>query len=165
MYHFGLRMGKRWFPRCYALVFRYRMYAKYLASGCIGAATDLLLLIAFTEVIGLHYMVSVVLAFIITFFVSFTLHKFWTFRDGSFDGIHGQAFLYFALATFNLVLNSLLVYFFAEIVALRMLGFQEVIAPIYLLAQALASIILALESFFMSKYVIFKNGKYNKPTQ
>ncbi len=136
------------------------MYAKYFVSGAAAAFVDLGLLFMLTEYGGLHYLFSVIGAFVVAFVVSFVLQKFWTFRDHSTEGIHGQLAMYLVIALINLGLNTLLVYVFADMVALHMLHFAKVTAPIYLSAQALASILLAVESFFVSRYIIFRKGNH-----
>ena len=110
-----------------------------------AAAVDLWLLYVLTEWLRLHYLLSAVLAFIVAFFVSFILQKFWTFGDHSTDKLHSQAALYFVVAALNLLLNTLLLYFFVDV-----MGFW------YIFAQILASGLIACESFFISRSFIFR---------
>ena len=117
---------------------------RYLVSGGSAAAVDLGLLYALTEWLGLHYLFSAALAFIVAFFVSFFLQKFWTFQDHSVERVRSQVALYFVIAVANLGLNTLLMYLFVEHLHLW-----------YLTAQVIVGALLACGSFFISKHIVF----------
>ena len=123
----------------YAQVFR------FLLSGGTALGTDLVLLYLFTDIFGIWYLISAVAAFILAFGVSFTLQKYWTFGDHSREGLHMQIGAYFLVAIINLTLNTLLVYIFVEWISLY-----------YILAQILASALIAIESFFIYQSFIFQ---------
>lgn len=118
---------------------------RFLFSGGISLGTDLVLLYIFTDIFGIWYLASAVAAFTLAFLVSFTLHKFWTFGDHSRDGIHMQMGTYFLVAIANLGLNTMLVFAFVEWVGVH-----------YLLAQVVASALIAIESFFVYQHFIFR---------
>ena len=122
----------------------YTKIIRFLISGGTSTGVDLAFLFFFTDVLGIWYLASAVAAFIIAFFVSFGLQKFWTFRDHSRDGMHAQAGIYFLVASGNLIFNTLLVYLFVERFGSH-----------YLLAQIVASLIIAGESFFVYQKFIF----------
>jgi glycosyltransferase involved in cell wall biosynthesis/putative flippase GtrA len=118
---------------------------RYLFSGGTAAFTDLALLYVFTDVFGMWYVLSSILAFIISFGVSFILQKFFTFQDHGTDGVRGQALVYLLVTSFNLGLNTALVF-----ALVHYAGFH------YMFAQILASIIIAVESFVVYGLFIFK---------
>ena len=127
---------------------RYPAYTKifrFLLSGGIALGTDLFFLFLFTDIFGVWYIASAVVAFILACGVSFILQKFWTFGDNSREGIHMQMGVYFFVAVINLALNTLLVYVFVERADLH-----------YLFAQAVASALIAVESFFIYQRFIFQ---------
>lgn len=126
---------------------RYQRLLRYLAAGGIAATVDLGLLYVFTDIFFIHYLTSAIFAFILTFFISFTLQKFWTFQDRSTHKVHAQALTYLAVALMNLAINTLLMYVLVDILAVWYLG-----------AQFLASGLIAFESFFVSRYFIFHGG-------
>jgi putative flippase GtrA len=117
---------------------------RFLLSGGAALGTDLVFLYLFTDIFGIWYLVSSVLAFVLAFVVSFSLQKFWVFGDSSHDGIQKQASIYFVVAIINLFLNTFLVYEFVEQFKL-----------FYLLAQIAASALIAIESFFVYQHFIF----------
>ncbi len=134
----------RYVPSCAVHLRKRSRLIRFLASGGTAAFVDLGLLYLFTEWWGFHYLASAILAFIFAFIVSFFLQKFWTFQDDSVDKVHAQVAIYFGVAVFNLLLNTALMYFFVDI-----LGWW------YMAGQFVASGLLAIESFFVSRYFIF----------
>ena len=114
-------------------------------SGCLGAASDLGLLVFFKEVFGFHYLAAATLAFALAFFVSFFLQKFWTFGHSNMEAWKKQMALYLGVAVFNLGLNAVLMYIFVQ-------GFNIW----YFWAQILAGGSIALVSFTVYRRLIFK---------
>ena len=123
----------------------YSQVIKYIISGGTAAVVDITLLILFTEVFGWWYLVSAITAFIIAFGISFTLQKFWTFRDHATENIHVQASMYLVVSAVNLGINTLLMYFFVDIFGIW-----------YVVSQILAGGLIALSSFFIYKKLIFR---------
>ena len=119
-------------------------FFRYLASGGMAAFVDFGLLYLFTDICRIHYLTSAVIAFVLTFFVSFFLQKFWTFQDDSVAKVHTQAVVYFGIAVASLVLNTLLMYLFVDWLHLW-----------YMAAQFIASGLLACATFFISRDFIF----------
>ena len=132
-------------PRTHEVVWKYRFVGKYIVAGGTAATTNLLFLYFFTAVVGLWYVFSAVLAFIIAFVVSFCLQKFWTFEDHSTESVHAQAAFYLVVATINLCLNTALIYVLVEYFAIH-----------YLLAQIMTGTVIACESFFVYRRFIFR---------
>ena len=117
---------------------------RYLIAGGTAAFVDFGFLYLFTDGFGLHYLTSAILAFIIAFFVSFFLQKFWTFQDYSVEKVHEQAVIYFAVAIFNLAINTGLMYLCVDVWGIW-----------YMAGQFLASGLIAVESFFISRHFVF----------
>ncbi len=143
----GVSFAERVFPWSAPHVRKYQRLLRYLVAGGCAAAIDFAFLFLFTDIFGVHYLLSSVLAFLVAFIFSFLVQKFWTFQDHSTENLHMQAVLYFVVAGVNLLLNTLLMYVFVEWFSLW-----------YILAQFIASGLIAIESFFVSRYVIFKGG-------
>lgn len=134
----------RYLPWCSVSLRKRARLLRYLVAGSVAAIVDFGLLYLFTDEFGLHYLISAILAFIAAFFVSFFLQKFWTFRDDSVDRVHVQVVIYFVIAVFNLLLNTALLYLFVDVGGLW-----------YMAGQFLASGLLAIESFFISRHFVF----------
>src|SRR3989344_6090452 len=119
---------------------------RYLIAGGTSTAIDLGILYVLTEFAGWWYLVSATAAFIVAFFVSFILQKFYTFnnRDTSRKAVAMQGAFYFTLALTNLGINTILMYALVEWAGVW-----------YFLAQIIAAAALAVESFFIYRFVIF----------
>jgi putative flippase GtrA len=75
------------------------------------------------------------------------MQKYWTFQDDSNDKIKSQAIIYVIVTSANLALNTFLIYLFVE------QGLH------YLFAQVLSSIIIAVESFFVYRFLFRSEEK------
>ena len=138
----------------HAYTLKYRIIAKFIVSGAIGAITMLFFLIIFTEVFDFWYLISTVLAFIIATCVSFSLHKFWTFRDKNLLLVKNQASSFFVVQGILFILNTSLMYFLVDIVGIW-----------YILSQVIVSGTLALVSFFIYRFKIFTSSEYKRIIQ
>lgn len=126
------------------LILKYKTFVKFLISGSIAAGVDFLFIFIFFDVVKLRLEFSVALAFVLAFGVSFSLQKFWTFKDNS-KKVGKQAVLYFSVALFNLFLNTFAVKFLVEKMHLW----------IYI-AQAIVAFCIGMCNFIISRYFIFK---------
>lgn len=120
---------------------------RYVVSGGTAAAVNLCLT-WILERAGLEYLTVVTIAFIAALLVSFSLQKFFTFRDMDRSDAHKQFASFLVIAVINLFVNDLLVY-----VQYDLLGFRHLVVE-----EAIASVIIAIYSFFFYK-VIFKERK------
>lgn len=129
-----------------SLLARYGKILRFLISGGSAAVTNLGVLYIATHILGVWYIASSVIAFVLSFFVSFTMQKFWTFGNSSMHLLQGQMIKYFIFMIINLGVNTLMMYFFVEYSGLH-----------YMAAQILTMALLAFVSFFVYQFVIFKS--------
>lgn len=120
---------------------------RYIVSGGSAAVVDLFALHIFVRYLNMWYVLAAILAFLIAFGVSFTLQKFWTFKDIS-KKVTSQATIYFIVSSINLGINTLLMYIFVDYAHIH-----------YLLSQIIASGILAISSYFIYSGFIFSEIK------
>jgi putative flippase GtrA len=120
------------------------MVIRYGISGVGGFASNMSIFLLFFKVFQFHYLYASAVAFLGGAVVSFLLQKFFTFSNHALDGVKRQFVLHIALLSCNLIANIALVYFFVDIV-----GTKEIVA------QALASAIIAIWSFFIYRNRIF----------
>lgn len=126
------------------LLVRYKVIIKFLFAGGSATLVQLIALYLFTDVFGIWYVGSAVLAFIVAVLISFSSHKWWTFRDFHWGAVNRQFLLYLTIQIFNLIVNIALIYVLVEILDIW-----------YLLSQALISLVLAAMSFLIYKHKIF----------
>lgn len=117
---------------------------RFFISGGTSAFVDLVLLYLLNSVLGMHYLTSAILAFIGAFGVSFTLHKFWTFKSHG-ESARKQVIMYLGTSLFGLFMNTLLMYVFVDYFNFMVLG-----------AQVIVGLIVAVFSFFLSHNFVFK---------
>ncbi|TSC56673.1 MAG: GtrA family protein [Parcubacteria group bacterium Greene0416_79] len=140
-----LRVLETHLPRCAPFARRHARVWRYIVSGGTAAVVDLTALYALTDWLGVHYLLSATLAFLVAFLVSFTLQKFWTFEETSTHRIPTQLTLYLVIAAANTLVNAGLMYLFVDVFGLW-----------YLLAQIIAGAVIACYGFLLYHYVIFR---------
>jgi putative flippase GtrA len=121
---------------------------RYLIAGGTAAATNLVALYVFTDLLHVWYLLSAILSFLIAFIVSFVLQKFWTFTGSQETEWKSQAVMYFIITSINLGLNTLLMYLFVDIFDIH-----------YMVSQFIISGLIACESYFVYQIFVFKKKK------
>lgn len=119
------------------------VFLRFFISGSTSAFVDLVLLFVLNSLLGMHYLTAAILAFIGAFGVSFTLHKFWTFKSHHQD-TKKQAVMYLGTSLFGLMLNTLLMYVFVDYFHIMVL-----------LSQVIVGLMVAFCSFFLSRNFVF----------
>lgn len=126
------------------LTLRFAPYARILRFAIVGATAALVnvcVLYALTNWFGIWYIASEIIAFIVALVYNFYLQKLWAF--GSRSGNHvRQGFAFLILNIGNLFLNTALLYLLVEFA-----GFY------YIVAQLIASLLVAFESFFLYRRI------------
>src|SRR3989344_1991125 len=126
---------------------------KYIISGGTAAVVDLAVL-NFLDSLGMYYVLSVNIAFIIAFFVSFCLQKYWTFNDAGKSKTHNQLSIYFAVSVSNAFLNTLIIHILLSYGIVTQISF---IRPV-IIAQIISGALIAFESFIIYRYFIFRKN-------
>lgn len=131
-------------------IFRSRI-VRYVFSGGTAAALNLVLTWLLGRT-GLYYLAVVTVAFVASLLVSFSLQKFFTFSDTDRSRQRRQFAVFSVIAVFNLLVNDLLVYVQVDLLRLDhpIFGIDHLV-----LAQAIASVVIAAYSFFAYR-IIFK---------
>jgi len=126
------------------LAIKYKIYIKYVISGCTGAFVNLATLFILTEFAHVYYLLSAIIAFFVSLAVGFNLQKRWTFRDDN-KKVFKQATLYFVITSANLLINMALLYFLVERLDVW-----------YMLAQVIIYGFLSIFSFLLYNFLVFK---------
>lgn len=116
--------------------------ARFIVSGTAAAATHLGTLYLLVSHSGWSVVPAATAGWCAGFVVSFTLQKFWTFRQR--DAVHAQALRYLLLQGGNVVLNAVLIYILADVVGFWYLG-----------AQFVVLVTIAVWTFFASRRFVF----------
>ncbi|TSC70618.1 MAG: GtrA family protein [Parcubacteria group bacterium Gr01-1014_46] len=126
---------------------------RYFISGSTAGVTDIAVLYILNTILGIYYLISAILAFLVAFFVSFLLHKFWTFKSHE-EATHRQMAIYLLTSLFGLSLNTILMYIFVDHIHVQVI-----------LSQIIVGLLVACVSFFISRNFVFKYKPENNILQ
>lgn len=132
------------FSSLYALGARHAQLLRFLISGGTAFLANIVLIYLCTELLAIWYLISSIIAFVGAFVVSFSMQKFWTFKNREADRMKKQLGMSLLLALANLGINTLLMYALVEHAHMH-----------YLSAVVLATLLIAVETYFVYKYIIF----------
>lgn len=131
-------------------IYKRRQIIKFLISGSTAAGTNFIILFILVDLVHIWYLLASGISFLISFFVSFSLQKFWTFRNKETDAIQKQAVMYFMVTIFGLLSNLLFMYIFVDILHWW-----------YMFAQFVISAVIAVFNYIVYKSIIFKKPLTN----
>jgi len=131
--------------------FTKHLIVRYIISGGTSATVNLTILSLLYYVFHIYYIFASVVAFLVAFIFSLTLHKFWTFKDHSMKGVHKQAGKYLLNSVFGLIVNTTVLY-----ICVSHLHFYV------FFSQIVAGIVTAFCTFFISRDYIFNQNKLNE---
>lgn len=136
---------QRYFPKTFIYLDTRKSVIKFIIAGCFAGGTDLVSLFIFHGVFKMEIVLSTSLAFLLSFVVSFTLQKFWTFRNNNPARLVRQIFLYILTALVGLNLNAVGMHFLVNRFEIW-----------YLLAQLIVNLFLGVINFIIYKFIIFR---------
>jgi len=122
-----------------------RKLVAFGSVGLIGTTAHYVVLIVLVEAFGVHSVLAATAGFLVGALVNYTLNYHYTFQSSKAHLDTGPKFLLIALATG--LLNSLLVYFGVEVLALH-----------YLLVQIVATLIVFLANFALNHLWTFRES-------
>ncbi|MFH1311011.1 MAG: glycosyltransferase family 2 protein [Nanoarchaeota archaeon] len=119
-------------------------FFKFAFIGGIGTLFNIVILYLLTEKVGIYYMFSAVISFIIAMTSNFILNKIWTFKENIKLNV-GKKYVQFGLVSISALLVNL---FFLYI-------FTEVLGIYYIISQILAIGMALIINFFGNKIWTF----------
>lgn len=122
------------------------LVTKFLVSGLLTAVFYFSLLYFLTDVAGVWYLLSSIVAFVLSVFVNFIFQKWWTFRSLETNVIKRQVSLYAVLAIGNIFVNTVLMYIITDILGLW-----------YIFSQIIVGTFIAIYNFLLYRFYIFNN--------
>lgn len=125
-----------------------RRWLAFNAVGTMGVGVQLAVLLGLTEMLGLNYLVSTVLAVESAILHNFVWHEHWTWRDRS-PGINGR---WTRLAWFNLVTGALSISSNVVLTAL----YVSTLGVHYAIANLMAIATCSLLTFVASDRFVFR---------
>lgn len=117
---------------------------RYCFVGGFAFLADWLSMILFTK-IGLHYLISAIIGFIVGLIVNFLLSKLFVFKkDNAAIGKKGEFIAYAVIGVVGLGITELLMYFFTEIILLH-----------YAISKIIAAVIVLFWNFIARKKILY----------
>lgn len=123
----------------------WRTLVRFGVTGALATTVTLATLFLLADVLRVWYIWASTAAFLLGFGVSFTLQKFWTFKNSRTDVLGVQAIMYLFILLLNLAVNAALMYILVEWAHLP-----------HVVAQALAAVLIAGESFYAYRFLLFR---------
>ncbi|KND49539.1 MAG: Glycosyl transferase, family 2 [Parcubacteria bacterium C7867-008] len=120
---------------------------RFLTTGAISVLVNVTVLYLLTDISHVWYLISSIVAFATSGIANFLLHKYWTFNYKHQKSTAIQVPLHLLVASINLVLNTGIVFLLVHYLGVW-----------YILAQAIAALIIAVESFLVLSRFIFKRA-------
>ncbi len=119
---------------------------RYLISGGLSSAIDILLFSLMIQMFGLHYIPSAAISVTVSFFARFYLQKVFAFKDRGLN-VHKQIIMYSMLYASSMIMTTFFLYIFIGLLHIW-----------YLIAQVMTIGIIAGISFFVYRYFIFRQN-------
>jgi len=111
--------------------------------GVVTFAVDAVLLYVITEM-GVHYLVSAAMSFVVSFFLNFYLVREFVFQNRNMP-LATELLAYAGIAVVCLILTELCMYFLTERLGIH-----------YILSKFIAAVIVLLWSFTARKFWLYK---------
>ena len=123
----------------------FKEFFKFAIVGGVGTLVNILILYLLTEMVGVYYLFSAIISFLVAMTTNFILNKVWTFKENLKLKI-GKKYLQFGLvSTLALLVNLFFLYFFTEIFGIY-----------YLISQVLAIGFALVINFLGNKVWTFR---------
>lgn len=137
--HLGKSVAKKLIRMPLAQLFR------YLVSGGIAATVYFVIIFALVEFANVHYLVASSVALAVAIGISFSLHKFFTFRERTLSRTPMQFVLYLTVVGMDFLINLSVLWLLVEKVGMP-----------YLLGAFIATAMVAIVNFIAYRLVVFR---------
>jgi len=113
--------------------------------GGVAFIFDFGTLYLFTEYLGLHYILSATISFIIGLLINYTLSIYFVFNKRSLKNKKIEFFIFLIIGIFGLIFNDVVIWVLTDIFYLY-----------YLVSKMVATLFTYIWNFFARKYLLFK---------
>jgi len=125
-------------------IFANNIFLRYFLCGITAAGINIGSLYIFTDMVGIWYLYSSILAFFVSLLVSFILQKFVVFKDIGTHDMHYQFSKFFVVAILGVITNTILISVCVEIFGIW-----------YISSQIIAGFFVMIQNFILYKFFIF----------
>jgi glycosyltransferase involved in cell wall biosynthesis/putative flippase GtrA len=125
-------------------IFNSFIVLRYFICGITAATVNVGSLYIFTDIVGIWYLYSSILAFLLSLIISFILQKFVVFRDTRTHKMHHQFSKFFIVAILGVITNTSIIFVCVDIFGIW-----------YILSQIIAGFFVMIQNFILYKFFIF----------
>lgn len=132
-----------------------RQFAKYLLVGGLAFLVDFSALFVLTDYLGLHYLISASLAFLLGLITNYLLCIALVFDYRALENASHEFYIFALIGIAGLLLNNVLMFLLTELLDLH-----------YLISKAGAAAVILLLNFSLRRSLLFverKNGFLQAP--
>lgn len=119
-------------------------FFRYLFVGGFAFLVDFTLLFFFSDFLGIYYLISAALSFIISLIVNYLLSTFWVFNKNQIKNKIVEFNVFALIGVIGLIFTELLLYFFTDIIGLY-----------YLISKIFATAIVMFWNFFARRIMFY----------
>lgn len=123
---------------------------KFLTVGASGAVISLSLLYLFTDIVGLHYMLSYLIAFVVAVANNYIWNSLWTFKDKKAN--FNELKKYVLVSLFTLGIREAILYLLTDTIGLW-----------YIASGVLVIVTACLINFILSRKFVWNKPKHYQP--
>lgn len=125
-----------------------RQFVQYALVGGVAFVFDFVALFLLTERVGLHYLVSASIAFLLGLTTNYLLCIFWIFDYRALKNLAHEFAIFSLIGLAGLLLNGSLIFLLTEFLGLH-----------YLVARAQAAVLILLFNFSLKRFLLFSESK------
>ena len=122
-------------------------FSRYFCAGSLTFLTDFTILLLLTEIAGVNYLWSNLVAVSVGLLMSYVLCVKWVFLDRRYNRVVFEFPLFVLTCMVGIVLNEFLLWCFVEYAAFH-----------YLLAKVIVTVIVFVFNFYIKKMTLFKKS-------
>ena len=121
-------------------------FFRYTIVGGLAFVADYSLLFVLTEYLGLHYLVSATISFIVGLTINYILSIFWIFRHSKLESRIIEFIIYGIIGVIGLFINNAMLYLLTDYVSLY-----------YMLSKLITAAVVMGWNFVGRKLILFNN--------
>ncbi len=125
--------------------------SQFLIGGGVGLAMRFLALYFLTEFLGVWYLLSAVIAYLLNNLINFVIHKFWTFNDKDLTKLNKEVVSYVQMMSLFFICNTVYLYVLVDYIHVH-----------YLIAQLILTTFLSIIGFLRQQEIFENKILYSK---
>lgn len=120
-------------------------FFRYILVGGLAFIVDFSSLFVLTDILGIYYLVSAAIAFILGLIANYVLSISWVFNKRALGNVWSEFTIFAVIGMIGLGLNELIIWLFTDYVGLY-----------YLASKIISAAIILFWNFFARKYTLFR---------